>query len=375
MEKNEPHPHPSWIEIDEGQFRKNIRAVRKRIGQVLFCLPVKANAYGHGLIEIGKIAIEEGVDYLGVSCLKEGIYLRKAKIQAPIVVFGAIHEDQIENLIRFNLEFSISSKFKAEIVKEVCGRLKEKCSVHLEVDTGMQRTGVRPETALSLLSYLRENPCFEIKGVYSHLATADCREDAFTEFQIDTFSYLREKVGAGEYLWHLANSGGVLHYPRSYFDMVRPGLLCYGYLPSGEKDSEIKPCFSLKSKISYFKAVASDKGVSYGHLYRTKEPTRLVTIPIGYGDGYLRAFSNKAPVLIREQRYVVSGAVCMDQFMVDIGKSTAYVGDEVTLIGKGGKEEISLWELAKLCQTIPYELLTLFNERLPRKYIKFSCAD
>lgn len=368
-------PHPSWIEIDLGQFQRNLTAIRSKIGKRFFCLPVKANAYGHGLVEIGKAAEEsQVVDLLAVSCLKEAVSLRAAGIRLPIFVFGALHEDQIEGLIRGKFEFSVSSKFKAELVTKECVRLKKKCRVHIEVDTGMNRTGMRPNTAIEVFQFLKGLNCFEVVGIYSHLATADVPGNSFALKQIEVFRSLISCLGKGAGIYHLANSGGVAFYPEAYFDMVRPGLLAYGYFPDGRRDpeGEIASCFSLKSKVSYFKVVFAEEGISYGHLYRAKEQTRIVTVPVGYGDGYWRFFGNRAPVLIRGRRYTVSGAVCMDQFMVDIGSGEAYVGDEVVLIGKQGKEEIFLAEMAQLANTIPYELLCTLNERLPRIYVNDS---
>jgi alanine racemase len=367
-------PHPSWIEVDVAQFKKNLAAIRRRIGNRLFCLPVKANGYGHGSCLIAKAAEDSGIDYLGVSCLKEALELRLAGISLPILVFGAVHEDQMKDLIEFELEFSISSIYKAELVAQKCAHLQKKCRVHVEVDTGMRRTGVRPESALDLITFLQRHPCFEIVGVYSHLATADTPQHLFALQQIQSFHSLIHQAGSVSWIWHLANSGGVIHYPESHLDMVRPGLICYGYFPDGTQDplGEIRPCLSLRAKLSYFKVVGPQEGISYGHLYKTNSQTRIVTIPVGHGDGYRRSFSNQAPVLIRGQRFRVTGAICMDQFMVDIGHAEAYVGDEVTLIGAQGREEISLWELCRLAGSIPHEMLCSFNDRLPRVHLETS---
>lgn len=363
-------PHPAWIEIDLVQFKKNIRSVRSRIGNSLFCLCVKADGYGHGICEIGVAAEEAGVDYLCVACLKEGVELRLKGVSLPILVLGAIHEDQIESLIAWDLEFTLSSKYKAELVLDVCARLGKTCRVHLEVDTGMRRTGVRMETAQQLLPWMLSQDGLVVVGVYSHFATADAPNHSFAQHQIFEFQKLRERFADKKLIWHLANSGGVVFYPDSYFDMVRPGLLCYGYFPDGREDplGEIAPCFSLKAKVSYFKVVEEDMGISYGHSYKTTQKTRVVTVPIGYGDGYRRAFSNKGIVLIRGKKYRISGVVCMDQFMVDIGMDEVYIGDEVTLIGKQGLERISLEEAALIADTVPYEILCSLNGRLSRIY-------
>jgi alanine racemase len=365
-------PHPSWIEINLRQFKKNVSILRAHIGKVLFCLPVKANAYGHGLYAISKAAEEAGVDYLGVAHLQEGIKLRQANIRIPILVLGAIHEDQILDLIDFNLEFTISSRFKADLVAARCAEVGKKCSVHIEVDTGMQRTGVRTTTAPSLFQHLEQLNCFEVKGVYSHLATADTADDLFTLKQIEAFnSMMQEPAFVGKPLIrHLANSGGPAFFPESHLDMVRPSLITFGYLPKNcpEGLAQIAPCFELKSKVSYFKVVEAGQGVSYGHSYVTPERTRVVTVPIGYGDGYRRSLSNRGAVLIRGRRYPIAGTICMDQFMVDVGQNEVYVGDEVVLIGKQGDQEIPLKEVASLCDTNPYEVLCFFNDRIPRVY-------
>lgn len=370
---NQRYPHPSWIEIDLAQFKKNIQIIRRNIGKSSFCLPVKANAYGHGLCRMGQAAVEAGVDCLGVSCLQEGVLLRKAGIEIPILVLGAIHEEQLEDFIHFNLEFSISSKFKAELVAKKCADRKITCPVHLEVDTGMQRTGVRCATAIQLFEYMKSLACFDIVGVYSHLASADEKEDPIAQSQIEAFRELvSHPVFKGQkFCRHIANSGGTLFFPEAHFDMVRPGLAAFGYLPENYPPGfqGIVPCFTLKAKVSYFKVVEEGKGIGYGHTYTTRNQTRIVTVPIGYGDGFRRALSNRGSVLIRGRRFPIAGAICMDQFMVDVGNNEVFVGDEAVLIGKQGNEEIRLEEIARLSDTIPYEILCLLNDRIPRIYL------
>lgn len=370
---HQKYPHPAWIEIDEQQLKKNIALIQRHIGDRLFCLLVKANAYGHGLCRIGKIAEEAGVHYLGVAHLQEGIRLRQEGVQIPILVFGAIHEDQIVDLIDFDLEISISSLFKANLVAEKCKKIEKKCRVHLEVDTGMQRTGVRPSSTSALFEHLKGLGCFDIVGIYSHFASADRANDPFTLKQIQNFTNLLEQPLFQEkpLIRHIANSGGTTYYPQAFFDMVRPSLITFGYISSDCPDTlkALAPCFSLKAKVSYFKVVPQGSGISYGHSFVTQKQTRIVTIPVGYGDGYRRVLSNKGSVLIRGKRFPIVGTICMDQFMVDVGDQEVYVGDEVVLIGKQGNECISLTEIADLCGTIPYEILCLFNERIPRVYL------
>ena len=366
-------PHPSWIEIDLSQLKKNIGAIKDHIGEALYCLPVKANAYGHGLKAVAKTAEEAGVDYIAVAHLSEGILLREANIRIPLLVLGAIHEDQIIDLMNFNLEFTISSEFKANLVAEQCKKRRQKCSIHLEVDTGMQRTGVRSTSAPKLFNHVKNLGCFEIKGIYSHLATADRPEDPFALRQIELFStLLKDPVFEGTPLIrHMANSGGTAFFKQAHFDMVRPTLMTLGYVPSLAPDhllSAIKPCLSVKTKVSYFKVVEEGIGISYGHSYITPKRTRIVTIPVGYGDGYRRSLSNKGSVLIRGKRFPIVGTICMDQLMVDVGDQEVRVGDEVVLVGKQGDQEITLQEIADLCDTNAYEILCGFNDRLSRRY-------
>lgn len=369
------YAHPAWIEIDLNQFKKNIKIIQAKVGRAQICLAVKANAYGHGLVPMAQAAVAAGVDYLGVSCLQEGAQLREAGIQANILVFGAIHEAQIRELLHYDLEFTISSHYKAMLVAHECQRLNKFCRVHLEVDTGMQRTGMRPQTTLTLLHDMTKMKCFQIVGVYSHLATADSQNHAVAAQQLATFQNLKQEIiqrYSGKMLFHIANSGGICNYPDSLFDMVRPGILAFGYLPADRSIylPGIRPFFSLKAKIAYFKVVSAGSGISYGHTYTTCKTSRIVTVPVGYGDGFRRALSNKAAVLIRGKRYPVVGTICMDQFMVDIGMDEAYVGDEVVLIGRQEEEEICLAEIARQCDTISYEILCGFNQRLPRLYVE-----
>jgi alanine racemase len=369
-----PSWHPSWIEIDLDQFRLNIQQIKKQFAPSLFCLPVKANAYGHGLCEISLAAQLAGVDYLAVAHCQEAVTLRRAGIHLPILVLGAIHQDQLDDLIDFELDVSISSGFKADFLAERCHSRGKRCRIHLEVDTGMQRTGVRCDTAKKLFGHLETLNCFDLIGVYSHMATSDASDHPFNAKQMQLFEQLLQEppFQGKKLIRHLANSSGSLHFKGSRWDMVRPSLLSFGYAQNPLPNSliDVKPCFSLKAKVSYFKVVDAGVGISYGHSYTTSKRTRIVTVPIGYGDGYRRCLSNRASVLINAQRFPIVGTICMDQFMVDIGEHEVHVGDEVVLIGKQGNEEITLQEISQLCETIPYEILCQFNDRLPRVYKK-----
>lgn len=364
--------YSSWIEIDINQFKKNIEIIKSHINTAYFCLCVKANAYGHGLIEMAKIAQKQKVDYLAVATLLEGIKLREADIKLPILVLGTFHENQIKDLIEYDLEFTISSFFKASLVKNFCEKKNKKCKVHLKVDTGMQRIGVKPKTAISLYKYLKDEKCFIVKGIFSHFALADQKDHPMNKTQMRVFDELLNNIKPDKsIIRHISNSAALCNFETDLKDMVRLGALPFGCynktLP--EKFKDIKSIFSVKSKVSYFKVVEKDQGISYGHIYVTKAKTNVVTIPIGYGDGYSRSLSNIGKVLIRGKKHPIIGTICMDQFMVDVTSSDAYIGDEVVLIGRQKDQEITIQSLAKLCNTISYEVLCSFNERLPRVYI------
>lgn len=370
-----PFNHPAWIEVDLVQFKKNIQAIRQYIEpKTKICLPIKSNAYGHGLINIAKAAVAAKVDCLAVSCLQEGILLRQAGIEIPILVLGAIHIEQIADLINYDLEFTISSHFKAKLVAQACQYLNKTVKVHLEVDTGMNRTGVRVETAPMVLDYFRLNKCFILKGVYSHLATADDPQHPFSQTQIDKFlnfimeNKLRDNPNV---TCHLANSAGLALFPETHLDMVRPGGLAFGCYPHPNIHVDlkvIKPCFSVRAKVSYFKTGLKGEGVSYSHSFIAPQDIHLLTIPVGYGDGLRRCLTNKGSVLLNGKRYPMVGNICMDQFMVNIGQDSGYVGNVVTIIGKDRDEEITIEEQSILVGTHPYEILCGFNNRLPRLY-------
>lgn len=362
--------HPAWIEIDAFQLESNIQEIRKKVEGRKICLPVKANAYGHGIQQVAKIAEEIGVDYLAVFCLQEALEIRQAKISLPILIFGSIHEQEVDLLLESNFEFTISSQYKANLIAKRYNPSFPKCKVHLEVDMSMRRTGVRPENLKDLVDHIEKLGCFEIVGIYSHLASADEPNHLETLEQIASFQKWVAPYRNNGWMIHLANSSALLHYPSSWNDMVRPGLLSYGYFPAfmqeKNKDEKILPCLSLKAQISYFKVVEPGFGVSYGHCYRPRDRTRVVTIPVGYADGYRRALWDKAFVLIRGKKYPIAGVICMDQMMVDIGQQEAFVGEEVTLIGQEGDQKIFCDELAFYLGSTVYELLSGLGKRIPR---------
>lgn len=364
---------PTRAEIDARALRNNLKGIRNKVKpHVKVMAIVKANAYGHGIVEVSKILADEQVDYLGVGFLEEGILLRNAGITRPILVLGGVLGEQTSQFLEHNLEITISSIELARRVDNEAGILGKKARVHLKIDTGMERIGVRAENALPFAPETAKLPNIELVGIYSHFATSDEKEKSFAHEQLQRFTNAVKAIeGAGIRipLKHMANSGAILDIPEAYFNMVRAGIILLGVYPSRETSESVplKPVLSLKSKVVFLKEVPAGRSIGYGRTYYTKEPTRIATIPVGYGDGYSRMLSHKVEVLIHGKRFHGVGTVCMDQIMVDVGNDKSiHVGDDVTLIGRDGTEEITPWDLAKKIGTNQYEVLCMIAARVPR---------
>ncbi|MBF0238862.1 MAG: alanine racemase [SAR324 cluster bacterium] len=364
---------PTVAEINLDHLKHNFLKIRQHVNTKVMAI-VKANAYGHGLIPVAHFLDKCGVDALGVAFLEEGIALRQAGIRCPILVLGGMCHKQVDYFLDFDLEINVSSLDKLKQVEEACERKQKQAVIHVKVDTGMERIGVHSYHAKPLIEAALKTRHCHFKGVFSHLACADDPASPMTKLQMERFQEITshiEKLGEPMPLRHLANSGGILHFKESHLDMVRPGIILYGSLPDPASHDVLglRPLLTLKSQVVYFKVIPPGASVSYGATWTSEKMTRVVTVPIGYGDGYPRALSSKGHVLIRGQRYPIIGRVCMDQFMVDIGWNSAWNEDEVVLIGTQGEEHISVEQIAVQSDTIPYEIFTRLNERIPRVYV------
>lgn len=362
---------PSFVEIDFAALEENYFKLQTIAKSSLVMPVVKANAYGHGLVRCSKTLEEIGAPFLAVAFVEEGIELRKAGIKTKILVLGGIFDNQVRYFLDYDLDLTVSSIHKLEAVEEEARKLSKKARVHLKVDTGMARIGVRPESALALFEGAMKCKHLEIISVYSHFATADSVDFTYSRKQLASFkectAFFDDKKTKRP-LFHIANTPAILKLPESHLDLVRPGLGIYGVCPSAHfrTNFDLKPVLSFKSKVVYFKVVKKGQGVSYDHDWIAPCDSRVVTIPVGYGDGYLRRLSNCAEVLIRGKRYPIIGKVCVDQFMVNIADSEAYLGDEVVLIGAQGNETIDVLELAEKAGTTPHEITIAITLRVPR---------
>jgi alanine racemase len=367
---------PTHVEVNLRRITENYRAIERAVGGAKVMAILKANAYGHGLVEVARHLVSLGAPYLGVAFLEEGILLRQAGIEAPILVMGGIIGNQVPLFLRHNLTLTASSVDKLRQIDEAAGALGLTAKVHLKVDTGMERIGVHHFSADKLLEAALACSCCVVEGLYSHFASSDAADLGFARQQLSRFL---EVLGRYEQrgiprppLCHIANSGAILQLPESHLDLVRPGILLYGVYPSEEarRSIPVRPALSWRSRVVYFKVVGPGQPVSYGSTWKSETQVRLVTVPVGYGDGYFRAMSGKAEVILRGKRYPVVGRICMDQLMVNLGWDSAYNNDEVLLIGEDPSTgaQIRCEDLAAWADTIPYEILTNINTRVPRIY-------
>ncbi|MDR1696043.1 MAG: alanine racemase [Endomicrobium sp.] len=373
--KNRPQVffRQNWVEVDKSDFHFNLKKIKDYLAKDTKIMPViKANAYGHGGIALAKEAQYAGVAYIGVSSLEEGISFREAGIKSNILILGNIFPlDNLQVAAVHSLTPTISTMAGVSALEDLAVRLNKKLSFHLEIDTGMGRIGALPDAAYSLLQKIAQTPEINMTGMYTHFAVADT-DPVFTQSQLDAFSkvvrFARQALGL-KFIAHAANSAALFRNKRTHLDMVRPGISLYGLSPfkSAERFIKLKPVLTWKTKITYLKRVPSGFCVSYGRTYVTSRESVIATIPVGYADGYSRLLSNKGDVLVRGKRCPIAGRVTMDMTMIDVtGVKGVAVGDEVVLIGAQGKEQIKADELAKIQETINYEITCAISPRVPR---------
>jgi alanine racemase len=364
---------PTFAEIDLDAIRHNLEIVNYLVGNETKILGVvKADAYGHGIKEVSK-AILDYVDYFGVASLDEARVLREAGIKKPILVIGAILPEEIEGVLRFNVIQTVSDLNIPRKLSKLAIANNRKIKVHVKIDTGMGRLGFWHREAVGFIKKIASLKNIIIDGIFTHFPNAEA-DRVFTYNQIRNFKLLIEELWAHNIdipIKHTANSMALIDFKDSHMNMVRPGLMMYGIYPKPSlmKNILLRPALTLKTKIAYLKAVQKGRTISYGMTYITRKQTKIATIPVGYGDGYSRHFSNRSEVLIRGVRCPIVGRVCMDMCMVDVGHlKHVNVGDDVILIGRQANEIIRAEELARLIGTIPYEILCNIGRRVPRIY-------
>jgi len=373
--KNPLFYRPTWVEIDLKAIAENYLRLRQRVPSgTKIMVAVKANAYGHGIVEVSKKLAACGVDYLGVACVDEALTLRKSSCRTPILNLGAFLKGDIDTMVENDITATVADFDLAVCLDARARRLKKKAKVHVKVDTGMGRLGVWHKEADDFILKLCMLKNLSVEGLYTHFPVADSDED-FTQSQISVFCALVDKLeirGVRIPLKHSANSMAVVGFKGAHFNLVRPGLAIYGLHPKDELVGKIdlKPVLSFKTKVVFLKDVGKGRSVSYGRTHITRQDTMIATLPVGYGDGYNRLLSNKGKVLIHGQFCPVVGVVCMDQTMVDVRHvKNVKLEDEVVLMGFQGNHCIRVEDVARLCHTIPYEVVCWISPRVPRVYI------
>lgn len=366
----------TWIEIRLDRFRHNLKTIRRHTQAPHVLAVVKANAYGHGLVEMAR-AIQGDVSYLGVSSLLEVMALREHGIQAPLFLFGRLFGPQIAAAVKSEITLSVSSFAEALEISKISQEFHRQTRIHIKMDTGMGRLGIPEHEAMNEIRKIASLSHLILEGIYTHFPTAE-QNDGFSQDQAERFQLMvrdLETEGIRFALRHCANSAGSLNIQNPVFNMIRPGLILYGIdqtVGAGFKpaptETHFQPVLALKSRIILLKRMAEGESVGYGRTYKIKTPTTIATLPIGYSHGYPFHLSNKAQVLYRGKRYPVAGRVSMDYISVDFGNAAAQIGDEITLIGEDGAEKITAQEAADWAGTISYEIVTRLSSRLPRFY-------
>jgi len=367
---------PTLAEINLEAIRHNVRQIRRAVSPSTFIAAiVKANAYGHGAGKVSSAALAAGANGLGVAIPEEGAELRENGFTAPIFILGLTLPEQAQLLVDYNLVATVSTPDAAQALAEAARKKGRPAEVMLKIDTGMGRVGVQPDQALKFLKSFLAVPGLKLRGVFTHLATADAGDKTYANLQLHAFTaVLNQITQAGLSLnWiSAANSAAIIDLAHGHFNMVRPGIILYGLAPSQEMrcDLHLMPAMQLKTRVVYIKEVPPGTKVGYGSTHTTLRTTLLATLPVGYADGYSRHLSNKASVLIGGRRCPVVGRVCMDQIIADLGPgSDTKIGDEAVLFGRQGSAEIPVTELADLAGTINYELVCAISSRVPRIYI------
>lgn len=369
----------TWAEVDLDAIAHNIKEIRKITNpNAKIMAVVKADAYGHGFLEVAKTLLENGADRLAVAVLQEGKQLRSRGVTVPILILGASGEEAVEDLINFDITPSVFTYEFAKALAYEAERKEKVTKIHIKIDTGMSRIGFLAgednEEIVDEIIKISKLPYIEIEGIFSHFATSDEYDKSYTLLQygrfMDVCNRLEEK-GLNIPIKHICNSAAIMMYPEMHLDMVRPGVILYGMYPSDEVDKsrlDLIPAMTLKSTITHIKEVEPGRGVSYGKEYITDKKTKIATVPIGYADGYLRKLAKHGKMIVDGVKVPIIGRICMDQCMIDVTNvHNIDKGDEVIIFGREG---VTVDDLAEWLETINYEVSCVIGKRIPRIYTK-----
>ena len=363
----------AWAEIDLGAIAHNIKEAKKKINEgTKLCAVVKADAYGHGAVQVAKTALTAGADFLAVALLQEAIELRQAEIKSPILILGALQEEGAEETVSNEISQALFTLRSAELLSAAAVKLGKKAKVHLVIETGMNRIGISPEHAGEFAAEVAALPGIEIEGAFSHFAMADTRDKTFCREQYAKFQkalFQLKARGIEIPIKHISNSATISESPEMQLDMVRKGITLYGLWPSDDiyRCLDYQPVMKVKTKITFVKHIESGETVGYGRTFKANRTMKIATLPLGYADGISRKVSNKGYVLLKGKKAPIVGRVCMDQFMIDVTDiENVEIGDEVLVFGS---RELSADKVAEWTETISYEVLCAVSKRIPRIYI------
>lgn len=372
----------AWLEIKKDNLISNIKILKKLAGKNVLMSPcIKANAYGHGLIETAKIFVSAGSDWLAVNSLEEAEKVRRAGISQPLLVLGYVPKQEMTKIFALDLRIFINDFASAQQLEKLGQKQNQTARIHIKIDTGMHRHGVLMDDAIDLIKKIKKLPHIKIEGLATHFATSDepLKPDYFNKQQknFETVTAKIKNLLADELIIHADKSASLLLGRHPWTNLVRPGLSAYGYYPGQDvaklaqaKNIFLKPTLTFKTRIGQIKKIPAGSFVGYGCTYKTKRPTTIATIPVGYYDGYDRKLGNRGYVLVRGRRAPILGRVCMNITIIDItGCGPITSGDEVVLIGSQNKEIITVEQLAAWAETINYEIITRLREGLPRYYV------
>ena len=369
---------PAWAEIDLDAIAYNTRNIKKLIGDKDLIAVVKANCYGHGVIDIIPTLLENGVSRFAVAMISEALEIRDNKITAPVMILGFTPLYLGEELINNNIEQTVYDLDYAKELSKIALTLNKKAKIHIAIDTGMGRIGFLPnEKSIDNITEICSLEGIEVIGIFTHFSTSDEKDKEYSHDQFTKMLSVMDtlkKRGIDIPLKHVANSGAIIDLPDTYLDAVRAGIILYGYYPSDEIDKNnlaLKPALTLKATITNVKTLEKDMYVSYGRTFKTSNETIVATIPVGYADGYLRKLAENGKVIIKGEFAPIIGRICMDQFMIDVTNiPDVKIGDEVILLGEKNGLKYNADDMAKKLDTINYEVTCMLKSRLPRVYIK-----
>ena len=369
---------PVWAEIDLDAIKYNIDSIKRRVDTKELIAVVKADAYGHGALDVSKTLVENGATKLAVAVITEAMELRHGNINTPIMILGYTPLEFAADLINYDIEQTIFDLEYAKKLSEIALNLGKKAKVHVALDTGMGRIGfLINDNSLNEILKISSLKGLEVVGIFTHFATADESDKNYSNKQYKKFTDFNEKLvskGVNIPLKHVSNSGAIIDMPNTYLDGVRAGIVLYGYYPSEDvlkQNLDLKKAISIKTQVAHVKILDKNEYVSYGRKFKTERKSIIATLPIGYADGYSRALTGKAKVIINGKFAPVVGTICMDQCMIDVTDiGDVHVGDEVIVLGKDKDLKFDADDMAKAMGTINYEVLCMIKQRIPRVYIE-----